>query len=377
MFKEENVPGLLKISNGDISGAISSFLSDLLEKGKITSLLVPQETPSGDMVFPALVSDAEKMKAAVLAPVLPVATARMVSNLTKDGSPSSRVGVVMRNCQLRALIELVKLKQANLENILLIGIDCPGTFSINDYRQLRKDKSDSELFKAILNNEAATLEKIRTSCRTCKAPFPVKCDIAIGICGMDTGKGILIDALTDAGKECLSGIELIEAGDLSKREKALDDILQERIAADKEFREEHSKIKGIEKITEFYAACMNCKNCREVCPICYCQECFFNSGNLSQDANGMVSRSVARGAFKMPRDTILFHTGRMNHMILSCVECGLCEQACPVNIPLMQIIKRAAKDSQEKFEYSPGNSLDDELPLAYFREDEFTEVGVE
>ena len=99
------------------------------------------------------------------------------------------------------------------------------------------------------------------------------------------------------------------------------------------------------------------------------------SDNFVQSGNSMVRKSKARGAFKMPMDTLLFHTGRMNHMILSCVECGLCEQACPADIPLMQVLKRVASNAQAQFDYVAGRSPDEEIPLTVFQEKEFTEVG--
>jgi formate dehydrogenase subunit beta len=79
--------------------------------------------------------------------------------------------------------------------------------------------------------------------------------------------------------------------------------------------------------------------------------------------------------FKMPTDSILFHIGRMNHMILSCVECGLCSQACPVDIPLMEIFIPAADASQEEFKYAPGKDPNEKIPMIVYREDEYKEVG--
>jgi formate dehydrogenase subunit beta len=67
----------------------------------------------------------------------------------------------------------------------------------------------------------------------------------------------------------------------------------------------------------------------------------------------------------------------MNHMILSCVQCGLCEQACPGNIPLLDLLAPVAEKAQSTFNYSPGKNSDDELPLAVYREDEYENVGVE
>jgi formate dehydrogenase subunit beta len=367
----------LEVANGDLAGAIQSFVAELLNRKIVASVLVPQRTPAGGMVFPALISDPSKLAVDPLAPVLPVATASLVMTLTREGPLSQLVAVFMRSCQIRALIELVKLKQADLNNIAVIGIDCPGTFSINDYMDLNRGKNSNDLFRDLVNEKDELTPRLRSACVTCKDPIPEYCDILLGMYGMNAKNEILLEARTPRGREILEGLSLKDASKSPERERVINDLKEKRRAGDIKFREEHGSIKGIEEIVEFYAKCINCQNCRRVCPICYCQECFFCSDNLSQTADNLVRKSQARGAFKMPLDTLLFHTGRMNHMILSCVECGICEQACPVNIPLMRILKRVASDAQAKFNYSPGRSLDEEIPLKVFQENEFTEVGEE
>jgi formate dehydrogenase subunit beta len=77
----------------------------------------------------------------------------------------------------------------------------------------------------------------------------------------------------------------------------------------------------------------------------------------------------------MPRDSLLFHVGRMNHMILSCVGCGLCEQACPSGIPLMDVLIPVAENAQKELDYVPGRSVEEKTPMVVYREDEHTEVG--
>jgi len=366
----------LEFARGAMVETFNGFLKDLLKKGKVAAVLAPQRVPSGEMVFPALVSNPEMLNADPFAPLLPVATAKMISTLTCEGSLPGRVAAVMTNCQIRALIELVKLKQADTANVLIIGMDCVGTFSITDYTQLSEGKKSEELFISLLKEEPSLLEKVRPACRTCREPIPEHCDILVGLYGMKDSI-LLIESRTELGVEALEGLELKDIKDSGKRKTAIENLKKRRLEADEKFRKEHGRIKGIEEIVRFYAKCINCQNCRRVCPICYCEECFFCSDNLSQTAESLLSRARARGAIKMPLDTLLFHTGRMNHMILSCVECGLCEQACPVDIPLMQVLKRAASDAQAAFDYVPGRSPDEEMPLKVFKEDEFLQTGEE
>jgi len=81
-----------------------------------------------------------------------------------------------------------------------------------------------------------------------------------------------------------------------------------------------------------------------------------------------------KGAVKMPTDTVFYHITRLAHMSTACIGCGQCSNACPNNIPVMEIFRTIAHYTQKAFAYEAGLSLDDEPPLSVFREDEFQEV---
>jgi formate dehydrogenase subunit beta len=84
-----------------------------------------------------------------------------------------------------------------------------------------------------------------------------------------------------------------------------------------------------------------------------------------------------KGAFRLPADTSLFHLTRLNHMALSCVGCGMCTQACPAELPVGSVFRSIGQRLQETFEYVPGRSLEEPLPLITFKENEWTDLGEE
>jgi formate dehydrogenase (coenzyme F420) beta subunit len=367
---------VLKVKDNDVIGSTNDFLKHLLSSGKIQALLVPQSTPSKKVAYPVLIADPKKLHADIIAPILPVATATIVSKMTKVQSPSKPIAVVMRSCQIRALIELVKLNQASLTNIIIIGVDCPGTFPMNVYAGFQEKKTPTQFILETLSKKSTDAEQyFRSACQICKDPIPTHADIVLGFYGADLEKEIVVEAHTEVGKDLIKEIPLEEQKEGKNREKAIKEIREEKTKKRTMFLKEKEGIKGVEKVAEFFDKCVNCHNCRQACPICYCKECLFDSSVFDAEAYKFIRRAENKGLFKLPSDALLFQLGRMNHMILSCVECGLCEQACPNNIPLMDVFIPAAENAQKQFDYHPGKDRNEKVPMIVYREDEFLEVG--
>ncbi len=129
---------MLPVQNSDVLGALRGFLKSFLETGTVDALYVPLETEKGAIV-PALVTDPARLEHLnPLAPAMPINGARAVSALTGK-HPPAHMAVLLRPCELRALVELVKLQQASLEGVTLISMDCPGTFELADYTAHKKN----------------------------------------------------------------------------------------------------------------------------------------------------------------------------------------------------------------------------------------------
>ena len=363
---------LLPVVDSNPAAGLNEFLKTLLESGKIAAVLAPRRIPGGDAVVPAMISNPAGLDTDPFTPVLPVGTASVVSSLTREGPPPAPVAVLIRNCQTRALVELLKFKQAHLENVILIGLDCAGTVEAT---KLAAAEDGGALAMGLFRQPEAHSEHLRPSCGTCVEFAPANCDVVVGVWGRGEGEPLLAEALTEKGAALLEGLEPAGEEAAARRGEALATMRKARVAADEAFRGEHAGVQGLDALTAYFAHCINCQNCRRVCPVCYCRECFFCSESLDQSPEDWLGRARVKGASRLPADTLLFHAGRFNHMILSCVECGLCEQACPADIPLMQIIKRVAHDAREQFGYLPGRSVEEDVPLRVFEENEFHEVG--
>lgn len=368
--------GILEVKEGDLTGTLKGFFAELLERGNLEALLVPLEIPSKVNVVPTLVTDIGKLEfLQVLAPVMPVNAARILSQMTKVTPCHKKIGVVLRNCETRALLELLKLRQASLENVVVFGVDCLGTYSVNDYSG--KVAQGECPLETILNRYKKGEEDpdLRQSCKICAYPLAQNADVVIELISHHMEKEIGISIDTDKGEESLKGVELKEGPDGEKRKKAVEDVLSKQ-AKKREayFKENASRFQGIEKIMSVFSPCIRCYNCRTVCPACYCKECFFDSPTFEMEADRYLGWAQTKGAVRMPSNTLFFHLTRMAHMATCCIGCGLCSEACPNNIPVADVFQLAAAEVQKDLNYIPGRSLDEELPLSSFRENELEEV---
>ena len=367
---------LLEVQEENLTKTFTRFCADLLLRKKLDALLVPLELPGKANVVPTLVTDSEKCDAARLfAPVMPVNTARVVSEMTKVSPSSKKIGVVLRNCEIRALLELVKLRQASLENITLIGIDCLGTYSVNDYAGMvaRGEVPQETILNRFIKGEDDP--DLRQSCTICAYPLAQNGDIIIELMNSDLKKHVGISVLTEGGEEVLEGMELSEDTDIEKREKKLDEVFtQQANKREQFFKENASRFQGVDQLMSVLSSCIRCYNCRTVCPACYCKECFFDSPTFEMESDRYLGWAQSKGAVRMPSNTLFYHLTRMAHMATSCIGCGLCSEACPNDIPVAEIFQLAAAEVQKDLNYIPGRSLDEELPLSSFREDELREV---
>jgi len=364
------------VKNKDTVSSCNEFLKTLLASKELDALLVVQEVPSKRISFPVLISDPEKLDSNIFSPVMPSSTASMVSNITKLGSADRKMAIVMRSCQIRALIELVKLNQASLDNIIIIGVDCPGTYPVNTYSSFPGKKTPTEyILDSLAANDAEGDKLLRPACLACYDPIPTNADIVIGLYGTDIKKELVIQTTTEAGENLVDLAGLKEQKDSKQRESGVEEVRERREKKRKEFMEKNADIKGIEALTEFYDKCINCHNCMKVCPICYCRECLFESTLFDVGADRHLRKAKSKGLFKMPQGSLLFHVTRMQHMILSCVSCGLCEQGCPSGLPLMDLLISVAENAQRALDYRPGKDVEEKSPMVVYQEDEYSDVG--
>ncbi|GAB4506540.1 MAG: Coenzyme F420 hydrogenase/dehydrogenase, beta subunit C-terminal domain [Anaerolineales bacterium] len=358
-------------TDGNPSEAIHSLLRRLLDEGIVDALLVPLRVASGDNTVQTLVRDPRHLEGMdVLAPVMPVTTARLVSAITMTGI-KERVGVVMRDCEIRAVVELVKLQQAQADNLLIIGMDCLGTYEVPDYADLMRSGADveGELLAHAIGGQPHPHEgkAFRTACQMCEKFTPSHGDLRIHLFGDDPRERIHVEVADDLAAKL--GLE--PAAPAQARENVVAAIARQRTETrDRLFASFRERTKDIAGLQAYLSTCIRCHNCMVNCPICYCKECIFRTPIFDHESEKYQMWAARKGAVRLPTDTLLFHITRLNHMVTSCVGCGMCDSACPSHLPIATMFRAVGQEVQALFDYVPGRSLDEPPPVATFREDE-------
>jgi formate dehydrogenase subunit beta len=353
---------------------IQGLLRALLANGAVDGLLVPMALPSGS-VAPMLVTDPDALdQADPLAPVLPINAARAASLLTATDQQRT-LGLVLRPCEIRALVELVKFQQANLDNALIIGIDCPGTYSVTDFQAADKDTLTNELLAGIASGEPRPHDGLafRDACHICEQPLPEgdHLALAIGLAGVEPGS-LYLRARDDLAEALDISPGEPPVGRAAAAQTYIDTRTQARDAAFAQFRD---RVHDIDTLLHEFSTCIRCHNCMINCPICYCRECIFRTPTFEHESQLFFQWAERKGTVRMLPDTLLFHLTRLNHMVTSCIGCGICADVCPVDIPVGTIFRTVGQKAQAIFDYHPGRSLDDAAPVQEFREDELTTLG--
>ena len=353
--------------------AIQRLLGTLLESGAVQAVLAPKRTPSGAMVTQALVTDPGLLDGVdPLAPVQMINAAHAVRELAKEALERSggRIAAVLRPCEVRAVIELAKLKQILTESLYLIGYDCPGVYDIPVYLDRIEEAGNADKVRegALEHFADAEAEGLRGACRVCTHFTAESADLSFAWIGGEDHP-LLVRVLSEKGQQLAqalqSSADLREIGEVSGRNDQVAAVRQRRLKAQDEQQED---------LLSELQACIRCYNCREVCPICYCKECLLVPAKMGYSSERYLRRAEKKGQIKMPVDTVLYHLTKMNHMSCSCVACGLCEQACPMDIPLGRIYSRVGRHVQALFDYVPGRSLEEELPVTTFKEEELPQA---
>jgi len=314
-----------------------------------------------------------------------------------DGAASLKIVVVAKPCDAKAIIELAKRNQINLDNLTVIGLNCTGTlppakakalfreaFEADPADVVGEDIEDNELTIMLKDGsekkrDLAELEEKgqgrRDNCRRCETNIPIMADIACGKWGTTDKNSTFIELCSEKGSQFIEDavaagylkVEQATANAVAAREKKDQEAIElAQRWQEKDFAalEDMSRDEKFNYWSEQFSHCIKCYGCRDACPICYCQDCILEADR------GFVPPGEAP-------PHMLFPMVRITHVMDSCVNCGQCQDACPMEIPLSRLIFMLSKKIGNIFNYQPGMDTSQMPPLRTVTDKELTEEGVE
>lgn len=200
------------------------------------------------------------------------------------------VGVVVKGCDGRSIVELIKENQVERSKVVIIAPTCPGVMQ-----------------SLGLGGEGP--EQLASYCQRCRSRDSPIFDFQIAV-GRDAKK---------------------ESGGLGD--------------------ESGSPGEARDWASEFQK-CIKCLACIKSCPLCYCTEC-----ELDGSLQSLVSK------LRIPAELPTFHLVRAMHMAGRCTDCGACEAACPVGLPLTELYSQVNKEVERLLRYVPGLDVQATAPI--------------
>lgn len=352
-----NVNRIVHVRNDSALKTLQEFLAAWWARIELDAMLAPVQSPERIGVVPTVVSHpADLSSVNPFAPVMLSNSAHVIQNFLED-HPHSHLAVLVRPCELRALIELRKrnriwyhsIASGNFdENLVLISVDCPGTFSADTYaRHAVAHNGDGDMLHVELSygrRESYIPYDVRPACQMCDSPAPLGADVTIGTIGIEPQGHLLVIARNE---EIDASLRLADVTDglatecqVVCREMMVGKLVDKRAEKRADLtREEISQAENIHTALAMLARCTLCADCLDACPL----------------YDGELAGMLGVGEGRQSGRSLLFELVRLSRWLASCSGCGMCQASCPNGVALSRAITTLSHSIQAELHYRAGD----------------------
>jgi len=244
-----------------------------------------------------------------------------------------RVGIVAKGCDSRSIVSLIQDNKVVREDVTILGVPCPGIIDLSKVERLvGKDRDELDTIaqegdKVVVTvngekKEFPITKALYDNCLGCELPTPQEYDVLLG-----EPSPLVTDKEASRERiETLEGMSPEQRWELWKGE---------------------------------FSRCIRCYACRNVCPACFCQRCF-------------VEETEPQWVLPVPQwqDNLIFQVIRNIHVAGRCTDCGECERACPVNIPLRSLSREMYELVDDLFHFKAGMDKDAPPLMTHYEQEE-------
>jgi len=362
------------LERGESGGAVVALLKFALESGTVDAVLAVKRGYDIYDPRPTLITDPDEVEET--SGSMHCGTLLLSKFFEKylDGAKEMKVAAVLKGCDVMGLYEQAKRGLVELENVFMIGLNCGGSITSSMARRIVSEKfglkdpgsvtrETIEKGRFFIEHdgieEGISIPKLedegygrRSNCKRCKMKIPRQVDLACGNWGVIpkmAGKATFVEVCSEKGANLINkatvagSIETRRPGpkcadSRRKREALIQDLSEEWRR--KDFEPLMSAKERLRLVIEETSRCIKCYTCIEVCPVLFGSKDPYLTADLGKVPPGLE-----------------FHLARYAHVADSCVNCGQCEELCPLDIPNTLIMHSIATELEELYGYHAGEDL--------------------
>ncbi len=342
---------------GECGGAVTALLTYALESKAVDAVVAM--TKGADLYdgVPTVFTDPkEVIKSAGSLHCAPVAIGKFVAQYM-NGANDKKIALPVKPCDARAILVMAKRGKVNRDNLLLIGVNCGGTvFPMNGREMIEKyygvspdDVIKEEIAKGKFiivtknhEHKEYSIDELeehgtgrRLNCQRCDVKIPTMADLACGnwgVIGPQAGKATFIEVCSDKGAKLVDGAVAAKAitaqpadpKGIEARAKINDVMVKMGL---KNQKKQFAAAANPEFWGAQFKKCIKCQGCTLNCPATF---------------DLKLKAQAYEGKGDIP-PSMNYHMARMGMVAGDCCNCGMCEDGCPVEIPLSLIYHEAAK----------------------------------
>jgi len=255
----------------ETTAALRAAAAKLLTDGTVAAVVGYVAGRRSGSAMPAIVSTAAEAETLIFSPSCTNNLSLYLTRSKKSIGARGKLAVMVKGCDLRALAGLISENQLQRDQVVILGLACPGVYAAAADRR-----------------QPLSAENIAGKCRECSVRTPENVDQLLG-------------RLPE-----LPPLEDSEAAELARLEALTP---PERWG----FWNGH------------FSRCIRCLACRQVCPFCFCEQCLCDR-NRPQGVEGSP-RPAGNTAWHIVRAMHL--AGRC----AGCAECeSACPMEIPLNL---------------------------------------------